>query len=121
MTGKFHYGGQAVMEGVMMRGQNTIATAVRRPNGEVTVQSKPLSSLYTGWVRKAPFIRGVIVLLESMMLGIGGLIYSANVALEEEKEKISGGSVWLMLLFSLVFAVSLFFLAPLFITGRYIP
>ncbi|HEX78948.1 MAG TPA: DUF1385 domain-containing protein, partial [Dehalococcoidia bacterium] len=54
MAGRFHYGGQAVMEGVMMRGQKTIATAVRRPNGEVTVQNKPLSSLYTGWVRKAP-------------------------------------------------------------------
>jgi uncharacterized protein YqhQ len=116
MADKFHYGGQAVMEGVMMRGEKTIATAVRRPNGEVTVQSKPLSSLYTGWVRKAPFIRGIIVLLESMVLGIGGLVYSANVALEEEEEKISGGSVWLMLLFSLVFAVGLFFLAPLFLT-----
>jgi uncharacterized protein YqhQ len=116
MAGEFHYGGQAVMEGVMMRGQKTIATAVRRPNGEVTVQSKPLSSLYTGWVRKAPFIRGVIVLLESIVLGIGGLIYSANVALEEENEKITGGSVWLILLFSMVFAVTLFFMAPLFLT-----
>jgi uncharacterized protein YqhQ len=116
MAGKFRYGGQAVMEGVMMRGQKTIATAVRRPNGEVAVQNKPLSSLYTGWVRRAPFIRGVIVLLESLVLGIGSLIYSANVALEEENEKISGGSIWLILLFSSIFAISLFFLAPLFFT-----
>jgi len=100
----------------MMRGQKTIATAVRRPNGEVTVQNKPLSSLYTGWVRKAPFIRGVIVLLETLVLGIGSLIYSANVALEEEDEKITGGSIWLILLFSMAFAVALFFMAPLFLT-----
>ncbi len=100
----------------MMRGQKTVATAVRRPNGELIIQNKPLSSIYTGRMRKAPFIRGVIVLLESMVLGIGSLIYSANVALEEEEEKISGGSVWLMLLFSLVLAVGLFFLAPLFLT-----
>ncbi len=116
MAGKFHYGGQAVMEGVMMRGQKTVATAVRRPNGELAVRNKPLSSIYTGWVRKAPFIRGVIVLLEAMVLGISSLIYSANVALEEEEEKISGGSIWLILLFALVFAVGLFFLAPLFLT-----
>ena len=100
----------------MMRGQKTVATAVRRPNGELTIRNKALSSFYTGWVRKAPFIRGVIVLLEAMVLGIGNLIYSANVALEEEEEKISGGSIWLILLFSLVFAVGLFFLAPLFLT-----
>ena len=104
------------MEGVMMRGQKTIATAVRRPNGEVVVQSKPLSSLYTGWVRRAPFIRGIIVLLESLILGIGSLMYSANVALEEEETTLSGPSMWLMLLVSVAFAVGLFFLAPLFLT-----
>ncbi|MFC2026797.1 DUF1385 domain-containing protein [Chloroflexota bacterium] len=116
MADRLHYGGQAVMEGVMIRGQKTVATAVRRPNGELTIRNKALSSIYTGWVRKAPFIRGVIVLLESMVLGISNLIYSANVALEEEEEKISGGSIWLILLFSLVFAVGLFFLSPLFLT-----
>ncbi|MFC1875059.1 DUF1385 domain-containing protein [Chloroflexota bacterium] len=116
MADRLHYGGQAVMEGVMIRGQKTVATAVRRPNGELTIRNKALSSIYTGWVRKAPFIRGVIILLESMVLGISNLIYSANVALEEEEEKISGGSIWLILLFSLVFAVGLFFLSPLFLT-----
>jgi uncharacterized protein YqhQ len=116
MAQKFHYGGQAVMEGVMMRGQKAIATVVRRPNGELAVNSKPLSTIYTGRLRKAPFIRGVIVLLETLVLGISSLIYSANVALEEEEEKISGGSVWLILFVSLAFAVGLFFLAPLFLT-----
>lgn len=116
MAEKFHYGGQAVMEGVMMRGQKTAATVVRRPNGELAIKNKPLSTIYTGRLRKAPFIRGVVVLLEALVLGISSLVYSANVALEEEEEKISGVSIWLILLVSLAFAVSLFFLAPLFLT-----
>jgi uncharacterized protein YqhQ len=121
MAQKFHYGGQAVMEGVMMRGQKVIATVVRRPNGELAVNSKSLSTIYTGRLRKTPFIRGVIVLLESLVLGISSLIYSANVALEEEEEKISGGSVWLILFVSLAFAVGLFFLTPLFLTKLFDP
>jgi uncharacterized protein YqhQ len=116
MANTFHYGGQAVMEGVMMRGQKTSATAVRRPNGEIVVQSKPLSTIYTGWIRKTPFLRGIIVLIESMVLGISSLMYSANVALEEDEVTLSGPSVWLMLFFSIAFAVGLFFLAPLFLT-----
>jgi len=116
MAKKFHYGGQAVMEGVMMRGQKPIATVVRRPNGELAIKNKPLSTIYTGRLRKAPVIRGVIVLLEALVLGISSLVYSANVALEEEEEKISGVSIWLILLVSLTFAVSLFFMAPLFLT-----
>ena len=116
MAQKFHYGGQAVMEGVMMRGQKTAATVVGRPNGELAIKNKPLSTIYTGRLRKTPFIRGVVVLLESLVLGISSLVYSANVALEEEEEKISGVSIWLILLVSLAFAVSLFFMAPLFLT-----
>ena len=121
MANEFHYGGQAVMEGVMIRGRKTVTTAVRRPNGELAIKSKALSSIYTGWVRKAPFIRGVIVILEAMVLGIGSLIYSANVALEEEETKLSGSSTWLILLFSLAFGVGLFFLVPLFITNLLAP
>jgi uncharacterized protein YqhQ len=116
MAGEFRYGGQAVMEGVMMRGQKTIATAVRCPNGEVTVKSSPLSTLYTSRLRQTPFIRGVIILIESMFLGISSLLYSASVALEEEDEKIPSGLTWLMLSLSLAFSISLFFIAPLFLT-----
>jgi len=99
-----------------MRGQKAIAIAVRRPNGKLAVNTRPLSPIYTGRFRRTPFTRGIIVLIESLMLGISSLVYSANVALEEEGEKISGGSTWLLMLFSLGFAVSLFFLAPLFLT-----
>jgi len=116
MAEKFRYGGQAVMEGVMMRGQKAIAIAVRRPNGELAINNRPLSNIYTGRLRRTPFIRGIIVLIESLILGISSLVYSANVALEEEGEKISSGSTWLLMFFSLALAVSLFFLAPLFLT-----
>jgi hypothetical protein len=116
MTREFHYGGQAVMEGVMMRGQKTAAIVVRRPNGELATDVKTLSSIYTGWLRKTPFIRGIIVLIEAMILGIGSLFYSANVALEEEGEQISGMPTWLILLFSFGLSVVLFFIAPLFLT-----
>ncbi len=116
MTKRFHYGGQAVIEGVMMRGQKTMVTAVRRPNGELAIDTQPLATIYTGWMRKAPLIRGIIVLIEAIVLGIKTLLYSANVSLEAEEEKISGGLVWAMVLFSVALAVGLFFMAPLFLT-----
>ncbi len=118
---RFHYGGQAVIEGVMMRGQKAMVTAVRRPNGELIMDTRPLSAIYTGWMRKTPLIRGIIVLLEAIVLGIRSLLYSANVSLEEEEVKISGGLVWLMLIVSLAFAVGLFFMAPLFLTKLFDP
>jgi len=113
---KFYYGGQAVIEGVMMRGQKTMVTAVRRPNGELAIDTQPLPTIYTGWMRKTPLIRGVIVLIEALVLGIKTLLYSANVSLEEEEEKISGGLVWAMVTISLVLSIALFFIAPLFLT-----
>ncbi|AAW39457.1 hypothetical protein B1774_05585 [Dehalococcoides mccartyi] len=117
MAEKFYYGGQAVLEGVMMRGQKNLVTAVRNPGGEITTEVRPLHSLYTSKWRKMPVIRGAIVLIESMILGIQSLIYSANIALKEEEEELSGGLLWLMLLVSLGSSVALFFLAPLFITN----
>jgi len=113
---KFYYGGQAVIEGVMMRGQKTMVTAVRRPNGGLAIDTKPLPAIYTGWMRRAPLIRGVIVLIEALVLGIKSLLYSANVSLEDEEEEISGWLVWAMVAVSLAFAVALFFMAPLFLT-----
>ena len=67
-------------------------------------------------MRRVPLIRGVIVLIETMVLGIKTLLYSANVSLEAEEEKISGGLVWAMVLFSVALAIGLFFMAPLFLT-----
>ncbi len=116
MKAKFHYGGQAVIEGVMIRGQKAVVTAVRRPNSEVITNSRPLSSVYTGWVRKTPLLRGVIVIIEAMVLGISSLLYSANVSLEEEEEEITGKAVWLMIAIAVLLAVVLFLIIPLFLT-----
>ncbi|UCC60015.1 MAG: DUF1385 domain-containing protein, partial [Dehalococcoidia bacterium] len=60
MAKRFHYGGQAVIEGVMMRGRNTVAVAVRRPNGEIALHHEPLSATFSGRVREIPLIRGPI-------------------------------------------------------------
>jgi len=116
MHERTYYGGQAVIEGVMMRGQKNLVTAVRRPGGGLTMNIQKLSRLYTSHLRKVPMIRGVIVLIEAMVLGIKSLMYSANVALEEEETQISGGMAFAVLGGSLLFAVALFFLAPLFLT-----
>ncbi|MCJ7744125.1 MAG: DUF1385 domain-containing protein, partial [Dehalococcoidales bacterium] len=113
---RFYYGGQAVMEGVMMRGRKTMVTAIRRPRGELAIDVQPLSALYSGRLRRTPFIRGIIVLIESLVLGIKSLLYSANAALEEEGEKLSGGLVWIMMVVALGLAVALFFIVPLLLT-----
>ena len=125
MTKQFRYGGQAVMEGVMMRGQKTVATVVRRPNGKLAMEVKPLSQIYTGKTRHTPFLRGGIAMLEAVLLGLSSLMYSANIALEDEnaageakpagKDGITGASMWLMMLLSFSLAIGLFFLAPLFL------
>jgi uncharacterized protein YqhQ len=116
MAERFYYGGQAVVEGVMMRGKDTCVTAVRQTNGKIVVESQVLPKIYKGKMRNTPFIRGIIVLIESMVLGIQSILRSANIALEEDGEEISGWMLWLMVAGSIGFAVVLFFLAPLFIT-----
>ena len=119
MAERFYYGGQAVVEGVMMRGPRTMSVAVRRPKGDIHVQTRVLPTLYTGKLRKAPFIRGVIFMIENLYFGIKTLLYSANVSLEEEEAEISGKYAWLLVFFSIAFSVALFFLLPLFITGLF--
>jgi len=121
MAKKFYYGGQAVLEGVMMRGQKTMVTAVRRPNGGLAFDVQPLSSIYSGRLRKTPLIRGIVVLIEALVLGMKSLLYSANVSLEEEEENISGWLTWVLVTVSLAFAVALFFMAPLFLTKLFDP
>jgi uncharacterized protein YqhQ len=115
----FYYGGQAVMEGVMMRGRKSIAVAVRRPNGEISLTSQPLASMYKGRARNWPFVRGIIVLIETLALGTQSLLHSAQIAAEEEEEKISPSLLWGSVAIAVVFAVALFFLAPLLLT-RYL-
>src|SRR5919108_6206365 len=87
-------GGQAVLEGVMMRGVSTWAVAVRKPEGEIDVQSFPLVS----WTKRHrvlrwPVIRGVVALVESLNIGFKALGMSANAQLDEDEEPISG-AMW---------------------------
>lgn len=116
MPEKHYYGGQAVIDGVMMRGQKTLVTAVRHPKGEVVTDVQTLSPMYSGAARRMPFVRGVIVMIESLVLGIKSLMFSANVSLEEEEEKVSGGMIWLILVLALGLVVGLFFILPLLLT-----
>jgi len=116
MAKSFYYGGQAVIEGVMIRGRKAVVTAVRRPSGGLAMDIQPLAAIYTGWMRKTPLTRGIVVLIEAMVLGIKSLLYSANVSLEEEEEEISGKMVWAMIAMALVLALVLFLFVPLFLT-----
>ncbi len=116
MSKRFYYGGQAVIEGVMMRGQKTMVTVVRRPGGELAMDIQSLAAIYTGWMKKAPLIRGIIALIEAMVLGIKTLLYSANVSLEEEEEEISGWLIWAVVIIALASAIVLFFIVPLLLT-----
>jgi len=121
MAKRFYYGGQAVIDGVMMRGRKAMVTAVRRPGGGLAMDTQPLAGIYSGWVRRTPLIRGIIILIEALVLGIKSLLYSANASLEEEEAEISGWLVWLLVAVSLALTVALFFMAPLFLTRLLTP
>ncbi len=115
-------GGQAVLEGVMMRGISTWAVAVRTPEGQIEIESEPLRSWATRKrIWRLPIIRGVVALGESMKIGFKALAISANAQIEEdedgEKEEI-GGFVWGFTIFlSLLLAVGLFFVVPVGLTS----
>jgi len=113
---RFNYGGQAVIEGVMMRGRRVVVTAVRRPGGGIALDTQPLPAILTSRARKVPLIRGILVLIEAMVLGIKSLVYSAEVSTEEEEEKLSGRAIGGIVAGSIAFAVAVFFIAPLFLT-----
>jgi len=106
------YGGQAVIEGVMIRGQRFASIAVRRPDGTLALKCDPLNSLYTGTLRKLPLLRGVIVLIETLTLGMRALTFSANVGVEAEGEEFGKGAMAVTLAISMSFAVGLFFIIP---------
>ena len=105
------YGGQAVLEGVMMRGSQAMAVAVRNPKGEIQVHTQPLGNIYRGRFSKIPFLRGLLGLWDALGLGMQSLTYSANVAGGEEL-KVEGPAMWGTVAMSLTFGIALFFLAP---------
>lgn len=118
---EFYYGGQAVIEGVMMRGQQRVAVAVRNPEGEIIMHEEPLPpKIYQSQVARTPFVRGLVLLWDALVLGTRALMWSADVALEEEKEEseegesvgFSGPVAWATIAFSLAFGIGLFILLP---------
>ena len=120
MAKSFHYGGQAVFEGVMIRGKEGVAISMRQPNGELTIERQPLASIYKGRLREMPLIRGIIALVETLVLGTQSLLHSAQVAAAEEVgEKIPTALLWGTVAVSLAVGVVLFFMVPLFAT-RYL-
>lgn len=113
-------GGQAVIEGVMMRAPGMVATAVRRPDGTISVRKKPFRSV-TEKLRflRFPVLRGAVVLVESLGIGMSSLMYSAEEASGEEKKEGSEGfgwTLWLTVAVSLVIGLGFFFYLPLLIT-----
>jgi len=122
---ELNYGGQAVMEGVMMRGSKAMAVAVRQPDGEIIIHTEPLSAhIYSGRISKIPVLRALTSLWDVLVLGIRTLMFSADVALAEEEDvEFSGPVAWGTVAVSFAIAIALFFVGPLLLVGvidRYI-
>src|SRR5260370_18452618 len=143
---KFYYGGQAVMEGVMMRGRASAAVAVRRPGGSIYLYEEALNPrLYQNKFFRMPFLRGMLLLWEMLVLGKRIMTLSANMAMgasdpeaatqpqaeatnaqhsptsdapvQEKAAPVGGVALILPLLVSLTFAIAIFFVGPLLITN----
>jgi uncharacterized protein YqhQ len=115
--GTFFYGGQAVIEGVLMRGKDRYAVAARRPDGQIAVCTDVLRSpVYTASVWRRPFLRGVAGLYETIHLGMRALQWSALVQLGQDAE-IGEGALRGAMIGSLIFALLLFIGAPLLLGG----
>lgn len=121
-------GGQAVLEGIMMRNGDKCAVAVRKSDGNVDVQVVEYRNVLTrNWFTKLPFVRGVVNFIDSMMLGIKSLNYSADLTMDDEDEEPSRLEKWLKkhfgekandiiltitMVFAVVFAIGLFMVLP---------
>ncbi len=105
------YGGQAVIEGVMMRGKHAVAIAMRNPEGEIVTHVEKLSGIYKSKLAKTPFLRGLVLLWDALGLGMRALTISANTQTGED-EQLEGPALYFSLSLSLLFSVGLFFLLP---------
>ncbi|MCK6565401.1 MAG: DUF1385 domain-containing protein [Dehalococcoidia bacterium] len=117
-----YYGGQAVLEGVMIRGPEHMAVAVRHPRGHIVRHSEKLGSLYTGRPRRIPLLRGIVVLWETMALGMRALSFSSRVAMEEEDEngetaEFPESVFWGSMVFAMLFMVGVFFAGPILLAN----
>jgi uncharacterized protein YqhQ len=105
------YGGQALIEGVLMRGRKSCAVAMRAPDGKIVTTVEPLGGIYKTNVAKIPFLRGLVMLWDSLGLGMRALTDSANLQSGED-EKIEGPALYLTLGLTFLVAIAIFFLAP---------
>ena len=112
---RFNYGGQALIEGVMMRGRDAIAVALRHPDGRIVFEHERLDSgaIHGNRAAKWPFVRGLVILYETLVVGTRWLVRSAGLQAEEEGVEIGKGGVALMLLITMLLGVGLFFVLPL--------
>jgi len=118
---QFNYGGQAVIEGVMMRGSRTLAVALRHPEGHIVVKTEPLNeALYRGPLSRIPFLRGLVMLWDALGLGMKALMMSADVAAGEEVS-FSGPVSWGTVLVGIGLGVGLFMVLPSFLVGLLAP
>lgn len=108
---KINVGGQAVIEGVMMRGPEYIATAVRKPSGEIVYKRQKISSVKNKFL-KIPFIRGGVLIFDALVLGVKELTFSANQSEEEEEKQMSDKEAILTAIFSMGLGILLFMVLP---------
>ena len=113
------FGGQAVMEGVMMRSKNNVVICVRQPNDEIVTQREKLSSVTQKHsFLKIPFIRGIVALIETMYTGIKGIYFSANAAFGDDEEvNLSSKEIALIVVLALCLSVLIFSVTPFFLTS----
>jgi uncharacterized protein YqhQ len=111
MSEKHSYGGQAVLEGVMMRGRKGIAVAVRKPDGQISMYKKLMKEDKKPALFKMPVIRGVVNFVETLVIGMDALMFSANEATGQD-EKLTSWEVALTLLASFGLFVGLFIVLP---------
>jgi uncharacterized protein YqhQ len=116
-SGEVLYGGQAVINGVMMRGEKNWAVAVRKEDGSIAIKTEPLKqAVYTHPFFKLPFVRGVVILIEALHLGVGALLWSASERGRDNDIELSKRGITITLAISLTFSISLFFGVPLLIS-----
>lgn len=114
---QFFYGGQAVIEGVMMRGPSRMAIAVRRPDGEIAIHQQEIKSVAQRYpILKLPILRGMVAMVESMSIGLSALMYSANQAMPDE-EQLTKKEMGLTSVGGLALAMGVFIGLPMLVTN----
>src|SRR5712691_1448235 len=134
LTPKIGYGGQAVLEGVMMRGKTHMAVAVRAPDKRIVVKSEALPRhLYGGTIQKIPLVRGMTMLWDALGLGMKALMFSADIQMADQggdaepdadgkpsaPASLSKPLAWTTVAVALIFGVGVFFITPLAVVGLF--